>query len=251
MRDTSLIEYYPELKKLKETPQDAIFHPEGDVEIHTVLCLIHMDKILDLTGISGDEKTVLVMSVLLHDIAKPDTTEEKMKRGRMTITSEGHEALGGKMSSDILSRLGFHAELIHPIANLVANHLAGVNISVIPSQSSRVKSVKKLSRRLFPATIQQLLFVMEADTNGRGGDEYREPTGAEAMQEIAVELDVKDRQYEYIAMGRHLIELGLKPSALFGEILAAANAAQEDGKFNTVEGAKEWLSEYLAGIQTT
>ncbi len=248
MRDTSLIEYYPELKKLKETQQDAIYHPEGNVEIHTALCLAHLDKILDITKIDGVEKIILVMSVLMHDIAKPYTTEEKMKRGRMTITSEGHEALGGKMCLDVLPKWGFHTELIYPIANLVANHLAGVNISTIPSQSGKVKSVKKLSRRLYPATIQQLLYVMEADTNGRGGNEYKDPTGATDLHEISTEIDVKDKQYEYILMGRHLIEAGLKPSTLFGDILRKASLAQEDGQFNTIDGAKEWLAQHLLDL---
>jgi tRNA nucleotidyltransferase (CCA-adding enzyme) len=245
MRDTSLINYYPELKRLKETPQDAIYHPEGDVEKHTVLCLTHMDDVLRIAQIEGDDAIILVMSILLHDIAKPATTEEKMKRGRMTITSEGHEEMGGKMCVDILSRLGFHSELITPISNLVANHLAGVNISTIPSQSGKVKSVKKLSRRLFPATINQLLYVMEADSNGRGYEEYRQPTGWQDIQEIAETLDLNESQYEYILKGRHLIEAGLKPSNMFGEVLAKANLAQEDGAFSDIDGAKKWLAEHL------
>ena len=245
MRDTDLINYYPELKKLKETPQDAIYHPEGDVEIHTVLCLTHMDKVIKEENISGEEKVILIMSILFHDIAKPPTTEEKEKRGRMTITSEGHEALGGKMCFEILPKLGFHIDLITPIANLVANHLAGVNISIITSAGGKMKSVKKLSRRLFPATIQQLLYVMKADTNGRGAHEIKVPTGFVEISEIAKEINVTDKPYEYILMGRHLIEAGLKPSPKFGEILTTAGEAQESGVFSTIEEAKEWLNNFL------
>ncbi len=245
MRDTSLIDYYPELKKLKETPQDAIYHPEGDVEIHTTLCLAHMDKVIEREKISGNEKIILVMSILFHDIAKPDTTEEKMKRGRLTITSEGHEAMGGKMCLDILPKLGFHSDLVAPISNIVANHLAGVNVSMVSAQSGKVKAVKKLSRRLYPATIKQLLYVMESDTNGRGSSEINIPTGYLELSEIAKDINVSEKQYEYILMGRHLIEAGLKPSAKFGEILSKGNEAQENGEFSDIEGAKMWLKEYL------
>ncbi len=245
LRDTTLIDYYPELKLLKETPQDKIWHPEGDVEIHTTLCLKRMDEIIKEQDIHGDEKTILVMSVLFHDIAKPQTTEELFKNGRMSITSHGHEALGGEMVKEILPKMGFYEELVTPISNLVANHLAGVSISLISAQSGKVKSVKKLSKRLFPATIQQLLYVMDADSNGRGGYAWKEPTGAKEMSEIAKDLKVTEKPYEYVLMGRHLIAAGLKPSPEFGEILRQGQEAQENGEFSTVEEGKRWLSDYL------
>ena len=245
LRDTTLIDRYPVLKALKETPQDEIYHPEGDVEIHTMLCLNHMGKVIVNENISGIEKTTLVLSILLHDIGKPATTENKIKRDRMTITSEGHEELGGAMAKTFLTELGFHESIITPISNIVSNHLAGVNISMIPKESGKIKSIKKLSRKLFPATIQQLLYIMDADTNGRGGLEYKLPTGHKELSEISKEIDVTHKQYEYILMGRHLIEAGLKPSREFTEILNKANEAQENGSFSDVDGAKNWLFQYI------
>jgi tRNA nucleotidyltransferase (CCA-adding enzyme) len=249
MRDTGLIEYYPDLKMLKHTPQDKIYHPEGDVEIHTELCLTHLDKLIKETdpmvAITGPEKIIVVMATLLHDIAKPQTTEEQMKNDRMTITSHGHEAMGGVVAKKFLSGIGFSDELSYPICNLIANHLAGVNISVITSLAGQVKAVKKLSRRLHPATITQLLCVMEADTNGRGGTEYKSPTGGNEIADIAMSLKVTEKQYEYVLMGRHLIEAGLKPSPEFKVILEKSHEAQENGEFSDVEGAKKWLTEFI------
>lgn len=245
MRDTHLINYYPELKALKETPQDEIWHPEGDVEIHTTLCLKKIDRIVKENNITGREKAILVLAVLFHDIAKPPTTERKEKRGRMCITSEGHEEMGGVMTKDILSRMGFHAEIIEPICALITNHLAGVHLSSIAVSKGKVKFVKKLSRKLHPATIQQLLYVMDADTNGRGGTEHKEPSGAKEMAEIANQVHVTTKQYEYILMGRHLIEAGMKPSPEFGLILKASYEAQENGEFNNIDDAKLWLKEWL------
>jgi len=246
MRDCGLIDCYPVLKALAETPQDAVYHPEGNVEVHTTLCLTYMDSILSrMPDIPADEKVVLVMSTLLHDVGKPATTEEQLKNGRMTITSNGHEALGGKMCHDFLPSLGFHKDLVDPIANIVANHLAGVNITMIPHESGRVKAVKKLSKRLYPATIQQLLHVMDADSNGRGWEEYKEPTGAKELTTIAADINVTDRPYEFILLGRHLIEAGLKPSPAFGEILRKANEAQLNGEFNDITGGRQWLKDNL------
>ena len=249
MRDTGLIEYYPDLKMLKYTEQDKIYHPEGDVEIHTELCLTHLDKIIKETdpmvAVIANEKIIVVMATLLHDIAKPQTTEEQMKNGRMTITSNGHEAMGGVVAKKFLSSIGFSDELSYPICNIIANHLAGVSINAITSPAGQVKAVKKLSRRLFPATITQLLCVMEADTNGRGGSEYKMPTGGQEIADIAMTLNVTEKQYEYVLMGRHLIEAGLKPGEDFKIILNASYTAQENGEFSDVDGAKKWLEEFL------
>lgn len=246
MRDTGLIDYYPELKVLKETPQDAIYHPEGDVEIHTELCLTHMDRIIERENIIGHEKVIMVMSILLHDIAKPHTTKEEVKKGRMTITSNGHEEMGNDVARVFLEGIGFNDRLIEPIGNIVGTHLSGVHINEIKSYRSKQKFVKKLSRKLSPATIKQLVHVMEADSNGRGYDGYREPIGANDIMTIANELVIVDKEYEYLLMGRHLIEAGLKPSAEFGIILKQSYEAQENGLFNDIEGAKKWLLETLS-----
>lgn len=245
MRETNLIDFYPELKIMRQTEQDKLWHPEGNVETHTKMCLAEMDKIIARENITGTEKLILVMSILLHDVAKNATTETQMKNGRMTITSHGHEALGGEMSKTILANLGFHEELITPISNLIANHLSGVSISCIDNRKGKLKAVKRLSRRLAPATIQQLLLVMEADHNGRGGDVYKDAPGSLEIAELAKELNVEKKPYEYILMGRHLIEAGLKPSLQFGEILRKSYEAQESGEFSDLGGARQWLQNNL------
>src|ERR1035437_4883513 len=84
---------------------------------------------------------------------------------------------------------------------------------------------------------------MEADSMGRFPQ--REPSGANEIALIAKDLDVVTKQYQYILMGRHLIEIGMKPSEEFGVILRASYEAQEEGVFHDVEGAKKWLDEYL------
>lgn len=246
MRQTGLINYYPELKALKETPQDAIYHPEGDVEIHTRLCLSKMDEIIDREKISGDEKVILIMSILLHDIAKPHTTKEEMKKGRMTITSNGHEEMGKEVEISFLQKIGFHDKFNQPIGNIISTHLSGVHISQIEKTSSKHKFVKKLSRKLTPATIKQLIYVMEADTNGRGKEAQTEPTGSRDILEIASQLSVTEKEYKYLLMGRHLIEAGLKPSVEFGSIIKKSYEAQENGEFSDIEGAKNWLSKIIS-----
>lgn len=247
MHKTGLILYYPELKALKATPQDTEWHPEGDVETHTELCLKHWDQILKNISdtFTDDEKIIIPMAILLHDIGKPATTEVKIKKGTARVTSEGHEALGGTMAKDFLERIGFPEKYVTPICNLITNHLAGVNISCITAPSGKRKAVKRLANRLYPATINQLLALMLCDTNGRSFPEHRTPTGYNDIKDLAKEFNVLETKYEYILMGRHLAEVGLQPGPQYGNILAKANEAQENGEFNDLDGAKIWLTEYF------
>ena len=249
LRDTTLIDKYPELKLLKETPQDEIYHPEGDVEIHTAMTLTEMDKIIVRENISGKEKAILVLTMLYHDVAKPPTTASVFKKDstgveRMVITSHGHEAMGGEMVKEILLRMGFHEELITPISNLVTNHLAHITIISIKNRAGKLKAVRKLANRLHPATIKQLTYVMEADSKGRGG-ERGEVKGLAELLELSEEAKVLDERMKPILMGRHLIDKGLTPSPKFKEILLKSFEAQEAGEFSDLDGAKNWLYEYL------
>ena len=53
----------------------------------------------------------------------------------------------------------------------------------------------------------------------------------------AERLRIADAAPKPILMGRHLIEMGLKPSARFGEILDKCFEAQLDGAFADLPGA--------------
>ena len=72
----------PEFLSLQGCEQSPQFHPEGDVYIHTLLMLELLDD---------DAPLALVLSVLLHDIAKPPTFAID-ENGR--IRNHGHDRLG-------------------------------------------------------------------------------------------------------------------------------------------------------------
>ena len=65
---------------------------------------------------------------------------------------------------------------------------------------------------------------------------------AEAQEwfiERARKLSVERRPPAPILMGRHLLEMGLKPSPLVGEITRAVYEMQLDGRVRTLEEAKQ------------
>jgi tRNA nucleotidyltransferase (CCA-adding enzyme) len=72
MRELGILRYYPELEAIIDIPQSPIWHPEGDVWIHS---LMSIDKMVEFK--TGDEKQDLKMmfAVLCHDLGKATHTQ--------------------------------------------------------------------------------------------------------------------------------------------------------------------------------
>lgn len=111
---------FPLLKEFKNTPQDPIWHAEGNVHIHTDMVLTELYDIFNTKQFepTPDERQILVLSALLHDIAKPIVTKEVDGR----IKASRHEVVG----RDYLSHKLLELDLPHPsykqIINLVGSH---------------------------------------------------------------------------------------------------------------------------------
>jgi tRNA nucleotidyltransferase (CCA-adding enzyme) len=69
-----------------------------------------------------------------------------------------------------------------------------------------------------------------------------EPEHVRLLMARAHELQVRQKPLEPILMGRHLIEIGLEPGRIFGEILHKAYEAQLEGAFFDLTQAWQWLA---------
>jgi len=106
--------------------------------------------------------------------------------------------------------------------------------------------VRRLARKLAPATIDELCLVMWADHLGRPPLVSPE-TGSriQTLREKAQALAVRDTAPHPLILGRHLVELGLAPGPAFKPILDACAEAQLEGEFADEAGGRKWLQEYL------
>ncbi len=99
------------------------------------------------------------LAALFHDIAKPRT-----KKGEgLDSTFYGHEALGAKMTNQILNRLKFPQKEIEKITRLVRYHLFYYNVDEVGEAS-----VRRLVRNVEPENMEELLQVRMADRIGSG-----------------------------------------------------------------------------------
>lgn len=85
---------FPLLLKLEKTEQDPEWHAEGNVFIHTNMVIDELYKIFEEIELSLDEKYILLMSVIFHDIAKPLVSKWKEVLGVQRLTAKGHEYEG-------------------------------------------------------------------------------------------------------------------------------------------------------------
>jgi tRNA nucleotidyltransferase (CCA-adding enzyme) len=180
---------------------------------------------------------LLTLAVLAHDFGKPATTVWVERPGGARWTSPGHEAAGGPLTESFLARLGAPSRYAAPIRALVVNHLAHHHGQGEFSDSA----VRRLARRLAPATVDELALVMRADAEGRPPLSAAEGHARiDALVAQARALALEQLAPRPILLGRHLIALGLPPGPRFRGLLDAAFEAQLDGAFVDEAGAVAW-----------
>jgi len=102
--------------------------------------------------------------------------------------------------------------------------------------------VRRLARRLAPASIDQLCAVMRADHDGRPPLHSPETLHRiDALQQKARALALAETAPQPLVLGRHLLALGRKPGPDFKPLLDAAFEAQIDGAFADEAGGVAWL----------
>jgi tRNA nucleotidyltransferase (CCA-adding enzyme) len=243
LEETGWLRHFPAIAALRGTPQEPEWHPEGDVFTHTQHCLDALVSLKDWQTAPASRRRLLSFAVLAHDFGKPATTSHAERRGQLRWISPGHEAAGAPIAETFLRRIGAPLELDPPTRALVAHHLAHHHGKEGDFSDTQVR---RLARKLAPATIDDLAVVMTADSLGRP------PLGSEAILKLIAQLRAKaaslaigDSAPHPLVLGRHLIALGRKPGPDFKPALDTAFEAQLDGQFSDEAGGVEWLRHFL------
>lgn len=238
LQATGWIDPYPEVAALVGTEQDRDWHPEGDVWVHTLHCLDALVRLPEWRNADPETRTVLSLAVLAHDFGKPSCSRTEERDGRLRWISPGHEPAGGPLAERFLASIHAPRAVVERVVPLVTSHLAHL-------QEVTPRAVRRLARRLEPATIRELVAVITADAGGRPPLPPEAPPSATALLEAAESLALEAAAPKPILMGRHLLERGLAAGPAFREVLDAAFEAQLDGQFGDLRGALAWLDRRL------
>ncbi len=105
----------PEFKDLNGFLQHGVYHCYTADE-HTLVAIQNIEKLANQNTQLGrifyrtEEKEMLFLGLLFHDIAKP-------------INISGHEIIGAEMASSIMFKLGYSEDEVDLVSFLVRNHL--------------------------------------------------------------------------------------------------------------------------------
>jgi tRNA nucleotidyltransferase (CCA-adding enzyme) len=227
---------FPELKALVGVPQEAEWHPEGNVDTHTLMVVDEARKLID--DLIYAKKISVMLGAVCHDFGKPATT--KFFDGRWR--SHAHDEAGVAPTVSFLDRLGIFTinnfDAREQVIQLVRYHL-------LPGMFYKQRDMlgegafRRLARKVEPDLLYR---VSRADSLGRNPEwlpreKWFDARAQEWFIERAKELKVEESAPKPILLGRHLIELGLKPSPVFGEILKSVYELQLDGKITNLEEA--------------
>lgn len=229
---------FPEMKSLVGVPQEPEWHPEGDVDVHTLMVADEARKLID--DLPYEKQVAVMVGALAHDFGKPPTTQYFDGRWR----SHSHDEAGIEPTLSFLDTLGIYTlngyDVRNQIVQLVKYHLKPGEFYKIESKHPVGDGAfRRLARKVEPDLLYR---VAKADSLGRN-PEWLTPEkrfGSEAQEWFigkVRELQIERKAPEPILMGRHLIEMGLSPSPKFKEILDAVYEMQLDGKVTALDDA--------------
>jgi tRNA nucleotidyltransferase/poly(A) polymerase len=215
--------WIPEIEKMKGVEQPPQFHPEGDVFKHVRLMVSHLKN----------PDPILALGVLFHDIAKPDTYKVD-HTGRIRFNE--HEHIGARKTESILRRLRFSNDTIRDVCTLVANHMAFKD-----APNMRLSTLKKfLARPTMDLEVE--LHRIDCSSSHRLLDIY------EFILEKRGEISHEELKPEPLVNGNDLIELGVRPGKLLGQLLNTLLDEQLEGKLRSRDHALRRARALVSGL---
>ena len=225
---------FPELVALVGVPQEIEWHPEGNVDIHTLMVVDEARKLID--DLPYFKQITVMLGAICHDFGKPATT--KFFNGRWR--SHAHDEAGVAPTVSFLDTLGIYTingfDVREQVVQLVRYHL-------LPGMFYKSKPGDGAFRRLARKVEPDLLYrISKADSLGRNPEwlpkeKWFDAAAQEWFIERVRELAVEKEAPKPLLMGRHLIELGLEPSEHFKEILDSVYEKQLDGSVSDLNQA--------------
>jgi len=229
---------FPELKALVGCQQEPEWHPEGDVWVHTLQVIDQARQRID--DLDLPDQLIVMLGAVTHDFGKPATTA--FLDGR--IRSMNHEEEGVAPAAAFLDRLNIHSiagkDVRGQVLGIVAHHLKPGMLYKVREQLTD-GAFRRLSQK---ANLELLARVAKSDCLGRAPGTF-DCSAMEWFLDRARELGVDRSPPRPLLLGRHLLELGMKPGPEMGALLKQVYEKQLDGEVKTIEEGVTLASQML------
>ena len=221
---------FPELKALVGCEQEPEWHPEGDVWVHTLQVIDQARQRVDDLDLA--DQLIVMLGAVTHDFGKPSTTA--FLDGR--IRSMNHEEEGVAPAAAFLDRLNIHSiagkDVRTQVLGLVAHHLKPGMLYKVREELTD-GAFRRLSQK---ANLELLARLAKSDCLGRAPGTF-DCSAMDWFLDRARELGVDRSPPKPLLLGRHLLELGMRPGPDMGALLKQVYEKQLDGAVKTLEEA--------------
>lgn len=199
-----LAPWFTEIDSMQYVEQDPLFHPEGNVFIHSM-------QVLDRASLFRkrvSDPYAFMLSALTHDIGKIVSTE--VINGR--IHAYGHEVLGLPLLNQFLDRLVSKNAVRQYVLNMVPLHMK-------PNVASFNKVSVKSTNHMFDeaAEPEDLIYLALSDRPVIAGDTPFSGDSAFLMDRLE---KYRETMKQPFVTGKDLLDAGLTPGKEFSELLA-------------------------------
>ncbi|QBD76213.1 HD domain-containing protein [Ktedonosporobacter rubrisoli] len=159
----ALQEQFSWLRALAGVPQDALYHAEGDVLIHTGMVASALVSLEAWRRLAPSARQELFAAALLHDVAKPQCTQLEADGH---ISSRGHARKGAYMARRLLWS---GEELQAPLSFAAREHIARlVSFHGLPLHFlDKPDPARAVIRASMSARLDYVALLAEADVRGR------------------------------------------------------------------------------------
>ena len=195
--------WFPELEALVGLPQDPLYHPEGDVWIHTMEVIDRAAALRDKT----DEPLSFMLLCLCHDFGKAVTTE--LIKGRYHAYQ--HEVKGIPVIESFLRRIVKEKSIRRYVTGMVPLHMR-------PNVAAFSKPSVKSTNRLFyeAASPGDLVYFAICDKPVLAGEENFTGDSDFLWERLSVFEATMAKPH---ITGKDLIEAGISPGEELGRLL--------------------------------
>lgn len=156
-------------KQMAQTPQNPIWHGEGDVLAHTQLVVEELEKMPAYLEAPADIQQALYLAAILHDIGKTRTT--RLEDGQWV--SPGHSRVSGDWARQILWQdldlcgTPEKQRLREMVCQLVRYHALPPYAITHEDGARRLRRVAANGQLIPGFTLKLLCILAEADARGR------------------------------------------------------------------------------------
>lgn len=180
----------PWCRAMSDCAQDAEWHSEGDVWTHTKMVCQQLLQLEEWPSLTPHERTVLILTALFHDAAKPLTSQVDPETSR--ITSPKHAVKGEQLVREVLRELECDLTTREEIARLVRFH--GRPAFLL----ERAEPAQEVIRLSWLVSNRLLYLFALADTRGRDTDSMSRPEeNLHFWKLMAEESGCYNRQYPF------------------------------------------------------